>query len=90
MSEETGSEIIHRKVDIDDEKPSLQIAEAVADIEDKDATELPTMYECVDGMLTNLSSHPPSPEAQMEIKFCYNTYRVTIDQDGYAKFVNIE
>lgn len=35
-------------------------------------------------------SNPPAPEAQIRITFSYEGYRVTVEQDGTAKFVAIE
>lgn len=45
------------------------------------------MYGCVDGILDNLFSKQPAPEAQTEVEFSYEDYRITIEQDGTAKFV---
>lgn len=59
------SDIIRRELEDDVKNPAIQVAEAVADIEDKEATDLSTMYECVDGVLNNIFSNPPAPEAQM-------------------------
>jgi len=87
MSEQPEREIIHRELDTDGEKPAIQLAQAVAEIEEKDMTELPTMYNCVDGVLNHLFSNPPSPEAQMEIEFSYETYRISVEQNGTATFV---
>lgn len=90
MEENPESDIIHRDLDDDVENPAIKVAEAVAEIEGKDATDLSTMYECVDGVLDNIFSNPPAPEAQMQITFTYETYRITIDQAGTVKFVKIE
>jgi len=45
------------------------------------------MYDCIDGMLDELFSNPPAPESQMEVEFSYETYRITVEQNGAAKFV---
>ncbi|MFC6716015.1 HalOD1 output domain-containing protein [Natrialbaceae archaeon GCM10025810] len=57
------------------------------DFEGVDSTEVPTIYRCVDGILTERFAHPPAPEAQLEVPFSYSGYRVTIDLNGNAKFV---
>ncbi|ADB63718.1 hypothetical protein Htur_4989 (plasmid) [Haloterrigena turkmenica DSM 5511] len=57
------------------------------DFEGVDSAELPPIYDCVDGMLNELFSNPPAPEAQMEVTFSYHQYRVTVEQNGNAKFV---
>lgn len=87
MSEEPARKIFHRDINTSTDNPAVEVAETVAEIEDEDVTDLPTMYECVDGVLDNLFSNPPNPEAQMEIEFSYETYRITIEQSGAAKFV---
>ncbi len=87
MSEMPESEILHREVDTDATNPAVEIAELVAKLEGKDTTELSTMYECVDGVLDNLFSNPPKPDAQMQIKFSYETYRITIEQNGTVRLV---
>lgn len=84
------NEMIHREFDTEAEEPGVQIAETVADIEETDTTELATIHECIDGVLINIFSTPPSPDAQMEVTFSYEGYRVTIEQDGTATFVKTE
>jgi hypothetical protein len=86
----TDDEIIHRKLDTDTENPGVAVAEAVADIEGRDATELTSTYKCADDVLNNLFSNPPDPEAQMEITFSYEGYRITVEQNGSAEFVRLD
>lgn len=90
MSEDPEETIVRRDLDTDVDNPAVQIAECVSEMEDKDTTELATMYECVDGILDNLFSQPPDPEAQMQIEFSYESYRITIDQDGTTEFVKTD
>lgn len=87
MSNDSESQIIHRELDTDVENPGAEIAEIVQDIEGKEATDLSTIYECVDGVLDHVFSTPPSPRAQMKIEFTYEAYRITVHQDGEATFV---
>lgn len=89
MAENNESEIIHRQLDPETDSPAVAVAEAVADIEGKEADELKTTYDCVDGTLDELFSTPPSPEAQIEITFTYEGYRITVEQDRSAKFVRV-
>ena len=90
MKNTPESEIIHQTIDTDAEEPGVQVVEAVADIEGKESTDLTTTYECIDGVLNNIFSNPPSPDAQMQVTFSYEGYRITIEQNGGAKFVKIE
>jgi len=87
MTDDLEEDIIHRDLDTDIENPAAAVAQVVADLEGKDVTDLSSMYECIDSVLENLFSEPPDPEAQMEIKFSYETYRITVYQDGTAEFV---
>ncbi len=61
----------------------------MADIENRDADELPTIYGCIDGMLAELYSDPPAPEAQIGVEFTYAGYRITVEQSGAAKFIQV-
>lgn len=90
MDNDPESDIIHRELDTDAENPGVHVAEAVADLEDRDATNLSSMWDCVDGALDNIFSNPPAPEAQLEVTFSYETYRITVEQTGDAKFVKTE
>ena len=90
MDDHPEREIVRRELDTGADEPAVQIAEAVAEIEGKNAAELPAMYDCVDGVLTHLFSDPPSPEAQMAVEFSYETYRITVGQSGDATFVKTE
>lgn len=90
MSDDSESQIIHRSIDTDVENPGAEIAAIVQDIEEKEATDLSTIYECVDGVLDHVFSTPPSPRAQMQIEFTYETYRITVHQDGEATFLKTD
>lgn len=90
MTEQTENEIVHRELDPDGNNPAVQIIESIMDLEGVESTELPPIYDCVDGMLDELFSNPPGPEAQMEVTFSYHKYRATVEQNGNAKFVKIE
>lgn len=87
MADQPEQEIIEDELDTSRENPSIALAESVAELENKEPTDLSTMYECVDGVLDNIFSNPPAPEAQMQIEFSYEAYRITIDQNGTARFV---
>jgi len=90
MTDDPEEEIVRRNLDSSRENPAIQIVEHLAEIEDTDATDLPTIYECIDGILNNLFSNPPDKKAQMQVEFSYATYRITIDQNGTAEFINTE
>ncbi|MFC7213714.1 HalOD1 output domain-containing protein [Saliphagus sp. GCM10025334] len=89
MTDQPEKGIIHRELETDAENPAIQVAEAVADIEGKDAIDLPNVYDCVDGVLNHIFSNPPAPDAQMQVEFSYESYRITIEQNGNTKFVKL-
>lgn len=87
MAQDPDSRVIRRELDTNADNPAVEVAEAVADIENTEATELANMYDCVDGMLDELFSSPPAEKAQMKIEFSYFEYRIAVEQDGMAEFV---
>ncbi|WP_348608645.1 HalOD1 output domain-containing protein [Halobaculum rarum] len=89
MTDPHDDEIVRRELNTDREEPTVAIAEVVADLEGTQADELTTAYDCIDGMISELYSNPPSPEAQMTIEFTYSGYRITVEQSGAAKFVKV-
>lgn len=81
------SDAVRVEFDTDDPEPSLSVVEAVAEIEDVDETDLATVYDCIDHVLDHVFSTPPDPEARVAVSFDYEGYRVTVHQDGSARFV---
>ncbi|MFC4449061.1 HalOD1 output domain-containing protein [Halorussus aquaticus] len=90
MSDEPESDIIHRQIDTEQAEPATAVAEIVADIEGKDSTEIPNLWECTDEVLQHLFSNPPKAEAQMQVEFSYESYRITVEQDGTTEFIKTE
>lgn len=90
MKKRDSEETIHREMDRDAENPSIEVVRAISDIEGRDATELTAIHDCIDGMLEHLFSTPPSPDAEVEVQFSYESYRVTVEQNGHAEFVKEE
>lgn len=86
MEEYSESDTIRRELDTGTESPGVEVAMSVADIEGREATELPAIHDCIDGILSNLFSDPPSSEAQMRVEFTYQEYRITVEQNGTATF----
>lgn len=89
MTDPHDDEIVHRELDTNREEPAIEIAEVVAELEGTSVTELPATYDCIDGMLSELYSNPPKPEAQMKVEFTYSGYRITVEQSGVADFVHV-
>jgi len=89
MSDHLEDEIVHRELDRTEPETAAQIAEIVAELDGERYDELTTMYEHVDHILDHMFSTPPSPKAQVEITFSYSGYRITVEQNGRARFVRL-
>lgn len=89
MTEPHTDEIVHRELDTERADPAVAIAEVIAELEGTQPDELTTTHDCIDGMISELFSNPPSPEAQMVVEFTYSGYRITIEQSGAAEFLHV-
>lgn len=83
----SDGEVIHTELDTDADRPAIELAKVIADSEGVAHTDLTTMYSVVDDMLVHLFENPPSPEAQMEVTFSYEGYRVTVEQNGRVELI---
>lgn len=90
MADNSGRDRIRRELDTDADDPGTEVAMIVAEIDERDPTELPTIHECLNGILTDVFDDPPSPDARLQISFVYADYRITIYQDGTAEFVGAQ
>jgi hypothetical protein len=81
--------IVHRQFDTEQDDPATAVAEAVADLQGSETTDLSTMCEQVDHLVDHLFSTPPDPGAQVQVEFTFEGYRITVDQDGSARFVEV-
>lgn len=90
MVDDPEQSIVRRRLPTDEGNPGVLIAETVAEIEDREMTEMTTMYGCVDGVLDHLFADPPAAEAQIRVEFSYEGYRISIEQDGLVEFVRTE
>ncbi len=89
MDDGHDDEIVQRELDTDAENPAMAVVEVVADLEGTDATELATAWGCIDDVLDAVFSNPPAPEAQVQVTFSYEGYRITVEQNGRATFVEM-
>jgi hypothetical protein len=86
MAHRTDSDVVRRTLDTDAEEPTTEIIKALADIEGKDETQLGALWNCTDGVLENLFSDPPSPDAEMQVSFTFEGYRISVHQNGQVLF----
>lgn len=89
MGDQLDDEIVHRELETDRPEPITQIVEVVADLEGEREENLTVGYKQVDHILQHVFSDPPSPEAQVEITFSYEGYRITVEQNGNVQFVKL-
>lgn len=89
MTDELEHHAVRRQLDTDQPEPAMAVVEALADIEDRDVTDYTPTYDCLDHVLEGIFSNPPSPEAAIRIEFSYEGYRITVEQDGTAEFVDV-
>lgn len=79
----------HWEFDVDDENPELDVVAVIAELEERDTTDMPALYDTIDDIIERLFSEPPSAEAQIRIEFTYGGYRIVLNQDGHATFMKI-
>jgi len=101
MTEEGGTSppdsediIVHREL-FEGEKPEseenaeIEVAEIVAELEGSEPTEVSALYDTIDHLVEHLFSDPPPIEAQTELEFTYEGYRICLFQDGHATFMKV-
>jgi hypothetical protein len=81
-------QVIKRQVEPVENEANYRILRTIADVEDKDVTELPPMYNYIDSVLDNLFDDPPDEKAEIEITFSFLGYRITVDQEGQITLRN--
>lgn len=69
--------------------PEIDVAQIIADLEDADVTEISTLYDTIDHLVEHLFSNPPPIEAQAELEFTFEGYRISLYQDGRATFMKV-
>lgn len=101
MSEEGGTTppdsehvIVHRdlfdgETPDSEDSPQIDVAEIIADLEGREATDIPALYDTIDHVIEHLYSNPPPIEAQAQLEFTYEGYRIVLVQDGQATFMKI-
>lgn len=71
MSNRTESDIVRRQLETDQENPAVEIPEIVSELEEKDQTDMATIYNCINHTIDNIFSDPPAQEAQLQVTFNY-------------------
>jgi hypothetical protein len=74
--------ITERTLDTERNEPGVQIARLVADLENREPTELQPVYYSLDELLTTFFPCPPTADANASLVFTYEGYRFYVRQDG--------
>ena len=85
-----GKRIIYREIPPDSDTAEYDLLELLAELEGVEMDELPSLYTEIDHFVETLFEDPPSSGAQMEIRFSYAGYRITVTQDGGIKLVSVK
>jgi len=85
-----GSGIVRRQIAPDPETSEYDLLEILAEIEDCEIEELPSLYNEVEHVVETLFKTPPSAGAQMSVSFSYVGYRVTIERNGTVQIVPVK
>lgn len=80
-------ESTHRELATERDAPAAQIAEIVADLEGVAPDTLTPVWDSTNHVIAHMFSTPPSTEAEMEVTFTYEGYRIAVEQDGTAQLV---
>lgn len=80
--------IARRTVDTDQDAPAAQVVELVAELENREPTELTPIYYSVNELLTDLFSSPPRAEAEASIEFAYEGYQIRVRKNGVTTVSN--
>lgn len=90
LATDGGSGVVRDHITPDADTAEYDLLEIIATLEGKDIEELPSLYTQVNHFVESLFEDPPSPESQMEIRFSYAGYRITITQSGDVKLVPVK
>ncbi|ADB61548.1 hypothetical protein Htur_2673 [Haloterrigena turkmenica DSM 5511] len=74
--------VTRRTLDTSRDAPAIGLVEIVADVEGTDAMELAPIYDRADDLVADLFESPPEADADAELEFSYQGYRITVRQDG--------
>ncbi|MXV61179.1 hypothetical protein GS429_03710 [Natronorubrum sp. JWXQ-INN-674] len=83
---DAGTVLTRRELDTGRDVPETQLVEVVAELEESGMTELSPIYGCIDDMIADLFSSPPPAEAEAQLEFTYQGYRIHVRQNGVATF----
>lgn len=74
--------VTRRTLDTSRDVPAIGLVEIVAELEETDAMELTPIYDRADDLIADLFGTPPGSDADAELEFSYQGYRIEVQQDG--------
>jgi len=87
MAEDGDSDDAYETVyDTDQDQPNVDVTETIAELKGVESDELSPLYDAIDHVIDNVFSNPPEPAAAVEVSFSYEGFRITIQQNGHARF----
>lgn len=90
MVDDGSLESHHTSFDTEQAQPNVDVTETVGRLKGVESDQLSPLYDSIDHVIDNVFSEPPDPNADVEISFNYEGYRITIRQDGNATFRPLE
>ncbi|MFB6175539.1 MAG: HalOD1 output domain-containing protein [Halobaculum sp.] len=69
--------------------PTVVVVNEIAELERRAVESMPVLYDTINDLLDHIWTNPPAPEAQVTIEFTYAGYRITLHQDGSARFLKL-
>lgn len=82
--------ILQFHIDPDPETAEYDLLAVLAEHEDVEIDELPSLYSVVDQFVGTMFDNPPSETAHLEMTFSYAGYRVTVTQGGHVTLVPVK
>ncbi|WP_227134539.1 HalOD1 output domain-containing protein [Halorubellus salinus] len=89
MASSSADRIVHRELDVDGREPATQIAEHVASLSECEVESLESTWDTFGHVIDTIFEDPPSADAHVQVTVTYEGYRITIEQNGHAKFVPV-
>ncbi|WP_226480182.1 HalOD1 output domain-containing protein [Natrinema amylolyticum] len=76
--------VLRRQLDTERGDTTIQLVEIVAELDDREPTDLAPIYRSVDGLVSDLFGSPPPTHVDANLAFSYHGYRIHVEQDGTA------
>lgn len=77
-------------IEPDPDTAEFDLMAGIAEVEDVELDELPSLYTAVDRFVEEVFDQPPAAAAQVKLSFSYAGYRVSVDQTGHIRLVPVK